>query len=99
LPVRIHGIHVGMPTGVLVDPHADRVLGLEVACGDGAGRFLPFAVADLRADEIALASALVLIDERDLGFYRAHSRRLEACGYAEPCIDEHGRIHEALSAA
>jgi len=99
LPVRIHGIRVGRPTALLVDPHADRVLGFEVACGDGAQRFLPFAVADLRADQIAVGSALVLIDERDLGFYRAHSRRLDACGYAQPCIDEHGGIYEALSAA
>jgi hypothetical protein len=99
LPVRIHGIHVGMPTTLLVDRHADRLLGFEVACGDGALRFLPFSVADLRPDQIALDSALVLIDERDLAFYRSHSRRLDACGYAEPWIDEHGDIHEALSAA
>jgi hypothetical protein len=99
LPVRIHGIHIGLPTGLLVDRHADRALGFEVACGDGARRFLPFAVADIRAGEIALDSALVLIDERDLAFYRSHSRRLDACGYAEPWIDELGGIHETQSAA
>ncbi|HEV8460563.1 MAG TPA: hypothetical protein VGQ38_07620 [Gaiellaceae bacterium] len=99
LPVRIHGIHVGRPTALLVDRHADRLLGFEVACGDGAQRFLPFSVANVRPDEIALDSALVLIDERDLAFYRSHSRRLDTCGYASPEIDEHGEIHEALNAA
>lgn len=68
-----------MPTAVLVDrDDAGRVLGFEVACGDGAQRFLPLAGADIRSDEIALASALVLINERDLDFYRARARRLEA---------------------
>jgi hypothetical protein len=99
LPVRVHGIHVGMPTALLVDRHADRLLGFEVACGDGAQRFLPFSVAHLRGDEIAVDSALVLIDERDLTFYRSHSRRLDSCGYANPLIDEHGDIHEARTAA
>jgi hypothetical protein len=99
LPVRLHGIHLGTPVDVLVDEHADRVLGFEILCGDGAYRFLPFAVADVRADELAVESALTLIDERDLDFYRRRSRRLGDLGYADPWIDDDGLVHEARSAA
>jgi hypothetical protein len=77
LPVRIRGIHVGRPTALLVDRHADLLLGFEVSCGDRAHRFLPVSVA------------------RDLDF----NRRLDACGFANPEIDEHGGIHEARNAA
>lgn len=99
LPVRIHGIQVGSVLDALVEDGADRLLGFEVACGDGSRRFLPFSVADVRADELAVGSALMLIDERDLAFYRRHSRPVGQCGYAEPWLDEHGVLHEALSAA
>jgi hypothetical protein len=99
LPVRLHGIHLGTPVEALLDAQADRLLGFEVLCGDGARRFLPFAVARLRVDEIALESALTLIDERDLGFYRRNSRRLAEAGYEDPWIDEDGGIHETRTAA
>jgi len=99
LPIRLHGIELGRPVEILVDAVADRVLGFEIRCGDGAQRFLAFPVADLRADEITLGSALALIDERDLEFYRRRSRRLHELGYADPWIDDDGRIHEARSAA
>jgi len=99
LPVRMHGIQLGVPVDALLDERADRLLGLEVRCGDGNHRFLPFSVARVRADEITLDSALTLIDERDLEFYRRRSRRLADLGYAEPWIDEDGAVHEALSAA
>jgi hypothetical protein len=99
LPVRMHGIQLGTPVEALLDERADRLLGFEVLCGDGARRFLPFAVARVQADEIMLESALTLIDERDLGFYRRHSRRLAEAGYEDPWVDDEGGIHEALSAA
>jgi hypothetical protein len=99
LPVRMHGIHLGTPVEALLDERADRLLGFEMVCGDGAHRFLPFAVARVQADEIALDSALTLIDERDLDFYRRRSRRLADLGYADPWIDDDGLVHEALSAA
>jgi hypothetical protein len=41
----------------------------------------------------------MLIDERDLGFYRRRSRRLADLGYADPWVDARGEIHEARSAA
>lgn len=99
LPVRLHGIELGRPVGVLVDPNADRVLGFEVVCGDEACRFLPFPVVELRPDELALSSALTLIDERDLDFYRRRSRRLSELGYTDPWIGEDGSVREARSAA
>jgi hypothetical protein len=99
LPVRLHGIQLGRPLDALVDQHADRVLGFEVICGDEARRFLPFSVARIRPDEIAVDSALTLIDERDLDFYRRRSRRLVELGFDEPWIDDDGCVHEARSAA
>ena len=99
LPVRMHGIGLGTPVDVLLDPDTNRVLGFEILCRDGARRFLPFAVARVRADEIAIESALTLIDERDLEYYRRNARRLADAGYAEPWLDADGGLHEALSAA
>jgi hypothetical protein len=95
----MHGIQLGRPIEALLDARVDRLLGLEVLCGDGARRFLPFSVARVRADEIALESALALIDERDIGYYRRNSRRLAEAGYDDPWIDEDGGIHESRSAA
>ena len=79
--------------------HCPRVLGFEVICGDETHRFLPFSVARIRPDEIAIDSALTLIDERDLDFYRHRSRRLVELGLDEPWIDDDGCVHEARSAA
>ncbi|MGH3001962.1 MAG: hypothetical protein ACRDM1_04740 [Gaiellaceae bacterium] len=99
LPVRLRGIKLGRPVDALLDEHVDRLLGFEIACGDGAQRFLPFAVAELRPDEIRIASALTLIDEPDLDFYRRNSRRLSDLGLDEPWVDDEGGVHEARSAA
>jgi hypothetical protein len=99
LPIRLHGIQLGRPTEVLVDRNDDRVVGFEVLCGDDARRFLPFAVVQLRPGEITLESALTLIDEPDLEFYRRRLRRLSELGYADPWVDDDGLIHEARSAA
>ena len=99
LPVRLHGIQLGRLVDALVDANADRLLGFEVMCGDETKRFLPFAVARIDADEIALESALILIDERDLDFYRRRSRRLSELGYADAWLDDEGALHEARSAA
>jgi hypothetical protein len=99
LPVRLHGIQLGRPLDAFVAPDANRLLGFEVLCGDEATRFLPFAVARVGADEIAIDSALTLIDERDLEFYARRSRRLSALDFAEPWVDDDGVVHEARSAA
>lgn len=99
LPVRMHGIPLGKAVDALLDRNVDRLLGFEVVCGDGAHRFLPYAVARIGAGEITIDSALTLIDERDLEFYRRHSRRLADAGFADPWVDDDGNVHEALSAA
>ena len=99
LPVRLHGIQLGRPVDALLDAAVDRLLGFEILCGDGAHRFLPFAVARIRPNEIAVDSALTLIDEGDLDFYRRHSRRLADGGFADPWIDDDGHVREARSAA
>jgi hypothetical protein len=99
LPVRLHGIQLGRPLDALVDAAEDRIIGFEIMCGDETKRFLPFAVVHVRDDEIAVESALTLIDERDLDFYLRRSRRLSDLGYADARVDELGVIHEALSAA
>lgn len=99
LPVRMNGIQLGRPVEVLLDAHENRVLGFEISCGDGAHRFLPFAVARLRDDEIDVRSALALIDEADVDWYRRHARRLVDLGLDEPWLDAEGRVHEARSAA
>jgi hypothetical protein len=76
LPVRLHGIEIGRPTDLILDRESMRLLGLEVRCGDATHRFLPLAAARIGADEIAIASALILLDE--LPFYRAKGRPLRS---------------------
>lgn len=95
LPVRLHGIQLGRPLEALLRPDRDSVLGFEVLCGDGAQRFLPFAVARIEDGEIALDSALTLIDERDADYYRLRSRKLSELGYSDPVIDDRGRVHDS----
>ena len=99
LPVRLHGIQLGRPVDVLVDARGERVVGLEVLCGDGARRFLPFTVARIRPDEIAVESALMLLDERDLEYYRARTRRLADAMLVDARIDERGVLAGARTAA
>jgi hypothetical protein len=99
LPVRMHGIHLGRPVQALVDSRDDRLLGLELVCGDGAHRFLPFAVVRVGTREIEVSSALALIDERDLDYYRRHSRRVTDVGYDDPWVDDEGFLRAARSAA
>jgi hypothetical protein len=89
LPVCQHGIELAKPVDALLDPAVDRLLGFEVLCGDGAHRFLPFSVAEIRPDEIAIGSALRLI----------HARWLSELGYVDPWVDAAGEVYEALSAA
>ncbi|HLY87121.1 MAG TPA: hypothetical protein VKO84_11545 [Gaiellaceae bacterium] len=76
LPVQLDTIRLGRPVDLLLDADAWRVLGLVVLCGDESTRFLPYAAADVRDDEIAVSSALLLLD--DVEFYRGRSRSLRA---------------------
>src|SRR5690349_17000333 len=74
LPVRLHGIRLGQPVDVLLDPAEWRALGFVVLCGDESLRFLAFAAVTPRDDALELASAFLLLE--DLGFYRERSRSL-----------------------
>jgi hypothetical protein len=69
LPVTTNGIELGRTVAALVDADG-RLIGLELACRDGSRRFLPAGAADIRPDEIRVASALVFLDERELDWYR-----------------------------
>jgi hypothetical protein len=76
LPVRLHGIRLGRPVDLLLDPDGWRVLGFVMLCGDESERFLVFATADPREKEIDVPSALLLLE--DVDFYRERSRSLRA---------------------
>src|SRR5438105_15748437 len=76
LPVRMHGIGLGRSVELIVDAGVRRVLGFEVRCGDDTHRFLPLAAACVREGEIAIGSALTLLDE--LPFYRERGHGLGA---------------------
>jgi hypothetical protein len=92
LPVRLNGIQLGRPVDALVQLDADRVVGFEVLCGDGKHRFLPFAVARIEPDQIALDSALTLIDHGDADYYRRRSRRVADLGFGEAWVDDQGVV-------
>ena len=74
LPVRLHGIRLGRPIDLLLDPVEWRALGFVVHCGDQGSRFLVFDAADLLEDAIDVSSVLLLLE--DVGFYRDRSRSL-----------------------
>jgi hypothetical protein len=76
LPVRVRGIHLGKPTDLIVDRAAERVLGLDVLCGDEVHRFLPISAVTFRDDELAVSSALTMLDESELAFYRSRASTL-----------------------
>ena len=68
LPVRLKDVTLGRVVDILFDPGRRRVLGYVVDCGDEALRFLPFAASQPSEEEIAVSSALMLLD--DVAFYR-----------------------------
>jgi hypothetical protein len=76
-PVLVRGIRLGEVESVLVDATASRVVGLDVRCGDGSNRFLPYSTARLAGAAVEIDSTLTLLDNGELSFYRSHARRLE----------------------
>ena len=76
LPVRLHGIQVGRPVDLVLDPSARRALGLVVRCGDETDRFIAFAAARVEDGEIAIQSGLTLVD--DVAFYRSRGTTVSA---------------------
>jgi len=67
LPVQLRGIQLGRPVDLLLDLDHWNVLGFVVLCGDETRRFLPLAASQVLDDEIAVGSALMLLE--DVGFY------------------------------
>jgi hypothetical protein len=98
LPVQLHGIRLGRPVDLLLDT-GWRVLGFVVLCGDESERFLVYAAADPVEDEIAVPSALLLLE--DVDFYRDRSRSLRSL-LGEPVVsegDEVGELRDLLVAS
>jgi hypothetical protein len=73
LPVRLHGIQLARPVDLLLDRDARTAVGLEVFCRDEVHRFLPLPTAAVGADEIRVLSPLVLLERRELDFYRSRT--------------------------
>ena len=74
LPVRLDGIRLGRCVDVVLDDDGERVVGVVVLCGDDSERFLVLDTADVQDGEIAVSSALVLLE--DVDFYRQRGRSL-----------------------
>jgi len=97
-PVQLHGIRLGFAADVILDAGASRVLGFDVLCGDGEHRFLPFAASHPSRDRIAVTSALALLDEPELAFYRDHGTTLLAfrrAGGGDLVLAEDGSVEPA----
>jgi hypothetical protein len=78
LAVRLHGIALGRPVDLFLDRDDLRAVGLDVLCGDEEHRFLPLAAASPTDDGIAISSALVLLEEAQLDFYRSRTFSLSS---------------------
>jgi hypothetical protein len=76
LPVRTRGIEIGRPVDVIVDPTRSRALGFDVLYRDDSHGFLPFSAAAIDGEKIAVESALVLLAEDQLDFYRKRAGSL-----------------------
>jgi hypothetical protein len=74
LPVRASGIDIGRAVDVIVDPARNRALGFDVLCRDDSHRFLPLTAAVIDGEQIAVGSALTLLAEDQLAFYRTRGR-------------------------
>ena len=89
LPVRLHGIQLGQPVDLLLDPDTRRVVGLDLLCGDEVHRFLPLPTAAVGRDEIRILSPFVLLEQHELDFYRARTLALSRLR-GRP-VERHGR--------
>jgi hypothetical protein len=89
LPVRLHGVQLGRPVDLLLDPNAQRAVGLDLLCGDEMHRFLPLQTAKVGNEEIRILSPFVLLEQRELEFYR--SRTLALGRLRGQPAERHGR--------
>lgn len=99
-PVVLRGIRLGEVENVLLDADQPRILGFDVLCGDGANRFLPYGAARRRNGSVEVESSLILLEPRELAFYRERGRTLTAAPeLAELVIEPGGALVASLSAA
>ena len=77
-PVRLRGIELGRAVDLILDAAGTRVVGFDVLCGDGTHRFLPLSAAESQPDQIAVRSALSLLDAAELTFYQERGTTLAA---------------------
>jgi hypothetical protein len=89
LPVRLHRIQLGRPVDLLLDRDARRAVGLDILCGDEVHRFLPLPTAAVGRGEIRILSPLVLLERRELDFYR--SRTLALSRLRGGVVERNGR--------
>ncbi|MGZ4372251.1 MAG: hypothetical protein ACXVRQ_08670 [Gaiellaceae bacterium] len=89
LPVRLHGVQLGRPVDLLLDQNAHRAVGLDLLCGDEMHRFLPLQTAEVGNEEIRILSPFVLLEQRELEFYR--SRTLALGRLRGQPVERHGR--------
>ena len=89
LPVRLHGVQLARPVDLLLDPNAHRAVGLDLLCGDEMHRFLPLQTAEVGKEEIRILSPFVLLERRELEFYR--SRALALGRLRGQPVERHGR--------
>jgi hypothetical protein len=76
LPVRVRGIQLGRPVDLILDEQGARAIGLDVLCGDDTHRFLPLAAVEVHEDHIGVNSALTLLTQSELDFYRGRGSTL-----------------------
>ena len=74
LPVTFDGIRLGRCVDVVLDEDGERAVGVVVLCGDESERFLVLDTAEVRDGEIAVSSALLLLE--DVDFYRQRGRSI-----------------------
>jgi sporulation protein YlmC with PRC-barrel domain len=97
-PVILRGIRLGEVEDVLLDAAEPRIIGLDVICGDGKNRFLPFSTARLTRGAVEIRSTLTLLDGRELQFYRANGRSLAAVpALAEAVVENGGALVVSLT--
>jgi uncharacterized protein YrrD len=98
LPVSSRGAKLGRAVDLILVRDGSRALGFDVLCGDGAHRFLAFAVATIDDDAIRIDSPLVLLDFDQVGFYREQAATLrELNGKADELIVHRDGTLEGLA--
>lgn len=84
---------------MLLDADEPRVLGFDVLCGDGSNRFLPFTTARYGRGALEIGSTLMLLDARELEFYRNRGRSLaRAPELSDAFVDGNGGLVIPLTA-